>query len=74
MATDAVQRVLEESQNLTTEQLLRVIKLLLARVSADEPAVKWDDVRGTLKTPEGFDAQEWVSAMRAESEREHGIS
>jgi hypothetical protein len=73
MATDSVQRMLQEAERLSPEDLLRLIQLLAVKARqaglGAEGAPDWDDVKATIELPESFDAQAWVSELRGESER-----
>ncbi|NJL36183.1 MAG: hypothetical protein HC840_14995 [Leptolyngbyaceae cyanobacterium RM2_2_4] len=69
-----LQQVLQEIEQLTTEEQLKVIshtteQLKRRTVPHHQPKRKWLDIAGTAPYPlVGEDAQEWVTRTRQESQ------
>ena len=71
MALELIERLLAETDSLSDEELEQLVRKLQdrARNRHGRPRLSWREVRGIMKTPPGFDAQEWISRERAEAER-----
>jgi hypothetical protein len=73
MPTDLLEKMREEADSLTADELSQLATELRAKAEAKRrkasPRVTWASLRGTLKTRPGFDAQKWVSEGRREADR-----
>jgi len=73
MASSVYDRVLQEVQQLSPEEQLRVIARVAERLSSERlpgnGAPRWEDYAGSASYPLcGQDAQEWVTRTRRESD------
>jgi hypothetical protein len=68
MCTQMLQDLMRQVDNLSTDELLRLLSYIAdrARLGANRP--KWSDICGIAPDPmDGEDAQAWVTRSRRES-------
>lgn len=78
MASSTYMKILEETKNLSAEELNKLIEDLAQRaeleIRAPGPPPRWEDLIGTAPYPLcGEDAQEWVTRTRRESDEARRI-
>jgi hypothetical protein len=69
MATDALDKLIKEADQLVPDEQLRLLEHLSARARVAGPRRRWREICGAAPYPLlGEDAQEWVTRSREESE------
>jgi hypothetical protein len=74
MAGTTLERLIRESDSLTVEELIRLANEFQERAKRRLATTKpsWLAARGMLELEDGIEAQDWISALRQESERTFG--
>lgn len=68
MATPILERLKEEIENLSLDEVRELLEYLQRRIRMGLPRRRWSEIAGKAPYPlAGEDAQQWVSRTRQES-------